>query len=151
MITCQNCNRILPAARPGQRFCKTSCQSAAYARRKRAEARAEKPKVNCRVCGKAFSPLRPDHAVCSAECRSSTPPPDPPAPPTDQIVFRMITRGYLPAPGCTAPDGSPAWSVSGLAALFDLDERTFLAMMAKRPPVYIQEPGIPSSWALLMS
>ena len=150
MQHCQNCNRILPAARPGQRFCKTSCASAHYARRKRQEARAQKPKSLCRVCGKPFAPLRPDHAVCSTECRSSTQPPDPPATPTDQIVFKMIARGYLPAPGCTAPDGSPAWGVAGLAALLDMGEREFLALMAKRPPAYLPDAGIPSSWALLL-
>ena len=151
MTECQNCNRILPAARPGQRFCKTSCASAHYARRKRAEARSQKPLVNCKICGKAFSPLRADHSVCSAECRSSTPPPDPPAPPDDQIVFKMIARGYLPEPNCTTPDGSPAWGVAGLAALLDMGEVEFLALMARRPPAYLPDAGIPSSWSLLMS
>lgn len=63
----------------------------------------------------------------------------------------MCSKGFLPPPGCTAPDGSPAWGIDGLAALFDMQTQEFLRMMAQRPPAYQEEKGIPSMWWMLES
>lgn len=148
MHPCPNCGKTTE-----RKFCKASCGSAFRARLKRQESAVPLPQKPCRRCGESFTPVRSTQEYCRSECRKpikadadqGLPPGE-----LDQTVYRMITKGFLPSPTCTSPNGAAVWSVHGLAALFDLDPLPFLALMARRPPAYLPEPGIPSSWSALL-
>ena len=147
MHPCPNCGK--PTER---KFCKASCGSAYRARMKRQAEAQPLPQKPCRNCGTSFTPVRSTQEFCKAECRKPTKvDADQGRPPgeLDLTVYRMITKGFLPEPTCTSPTGQAAWTITGLGMLFDLDPMQFLALMAKRPPVYLKEPGIPSSWQSL--
>ena len=151
MAECVNCGKPHERRSP---YCRESCASGHRAKLKRQEARATRPTVECKHCGKAFSPLRPDHIFCSPQCRKPTVrPPEPPetSPPAgDQIVASLVAKGFLPPATCTAPDGQLAWTADAMARLFDLELMPFLGMMCQRGPVYTEHRGVPSSWGKLM-
>ena len=111
MTECQNCHKPLPAARPGQKYCRTSCQSAAHARRKRAEAKVG---------------------------QVTKPPPDSPeaAPPSGLTAeeVRALVFGYaLPEPYTVCPTtGEPVWRFRELAELFSVTELELREVLVRR-------------------
>lgn len=104
MINCQHCNRVIPVPRPGQRYCRTSCQSAAYARRKR-EAAVTQPRVEVDL-----PPTEPPEAA-------------PPSGLTAEEVRQLVFEFHAPEPYSIDPGtGQPLWRFRELAELFAVTE-----------------------------
>jgi hypothetical protein len=73
-----------------------------------------------------------------------------PMPPEVAEIYSMISNHVLPEPSCTSPSGEAAWTVDGLAKLFDLNREDFIKLMRSRGAVYAEQKGIPSSWPMLL-
>jgi hypothetical protein len=65
-------------------------------------------------------------------------------------VYEMTSAGFLPAPSCTSPAGSPVWDIDGIARFFDMGRSEFLELIRDRGPVYAESRSIPSTWPMLV-
>ena len=117
MTECQNCHKPLPAARPGQKYCRTSCQSAAHARRKRAEA-------------KVGQVIQPPPEPAEAE---------PPSGLTAEEVRQLVFEFHAPEPFSIDPGtGQPLWRFRELAELFDVSELELREVLVSRGQPFLK-------------
>lgn len=118
MTECAHCHKPLPNARPGQRYCKTSCQSAAWAKRKRDSAKPPKPEpevgeveVEAREVDEPLAPV----GLSAEEVR--------------QLVFEF----HAPEPFTIDPGtGHPLWRFRELAELFGVSEFELREVLVSR-------------------
>lgn len=104
MTECLHCHKPLPAARPGQRYCRTSCQSAAWAKRKRDAAKPPRPEP-------------PEVEVSEVEETLA------PAGLTAEAIRALVFEYHLPEPYTVCPTtGQPLWRFRELAELFSVTE-----------------------------
>ena len=120
MTNCQHCHKPLPAARPGQKYCRTSCQSAAHARRKRQQA-ATQPRVEV--------------AITLTEPPEATPPSGLTAEEVRQLVFEF----HAPEPYTIDPGtGQPLWRFRELAELFAVTEFELRDVLVSRGQPFLR-------------
>jgi hypothetical protein len=120
MTECLHCHKPLPAARPGQRYCRTSCQSAAWAKRKRQQA-ATQPRVEV--------------AITLTEPPEATPPSGLSAEEVRQLVFEF----HAPEPYTIDPGtGQPLWRFRELAELFAVTEFELRDVLVSRGQPFLR-------------
>ncbi len=137
--TCANCEK--PTHRP--RFCTDRCQSAFWARERRAK-----------QLGADMPPSRDVQAKLKEQREESQAAADTPDPGgiviDDMAIYKLITRGYLPPARLADPvDGRPLWDIYGIAKLLGIDTLELAQTVAMNGPKFLEEQGIPSSWGML--
>ena len=117
MIHCQNCNRVIPVPRPGQKYCRTSCQSAAHARRKRQAA-------------KVGQVIQPPPEPAEAE---------PPNGLSAEEVRQLVFEFHAPEPFTIDPGtGQPLWRFRELAELFSVTELELREVLVRRGQPFLK-------------